>query len=177
MKIKNLKFILGTFGLSLFALLIICFCVLIRFEYHEVDILNKSPVLPYANYEYMVTEDTVYEIDDKKQVVPAFFRTDFASIPQALWFWSAPYKSDLVYASIWHDYMYSCPNGMSRKEIDDIFLSLLTHEKASTFNSIQMYLAVRIFGDSHFYSDGICDELIVKEMAEDEDYFDEVDND
>lgn len=159
-----------------FVLFILASFILLQLKIYNTDVIDKSPVLPYKSYDYMTTEVTEYKIDDKSDFVPAFFRTDFASIPQYLWFFDAPYKSEFVYASIWHDYRYSCPNGMQRKDIDDIFYSLLISEKAGTFKAAKMYLAVRLFGESHFY-DGDCSEIVYKEIQDDEIYYNEETND
>jgi len=131
---------------------------------HDVEILEKSPLFPYDNYDYMITEEAIYTIDKKRMEIPAFFRTDFASIPQALWFIEAPYKSSFVYPAIWHDYMYLCSNNLSRKDIDDIFFSLLRYEQNSLFTSLKMYLAVRLFGSSYFNNNTCSDTIIQEEM-------------
>ena len=154
----------------IFVLFVLASFVLLHLKYYTVDVVDKAPVLPYKQYDYMTTEITEYKIEQQSDYVPAYFRTNFASIPQFLWFFDAPYKSEFVYASIWHDYRYSCPNGLERKDIDDIFYSLLIAENAGTFKAAKMYLAVRLFGDSHFYN-GICDEVIYKEMEDDEVFY------
>lgn len=94
-------------------------------EKHDVDVQEKAPLFPYSNYDYMTTEDSFYTIDDNLDVVPAFFRTDFASIPRIFWLVEAPYKASFIYASIWHDYYYTCPNNIPRKKIDEVFYALL----------------------------------------------------
>ena len=137
---------------------------------HDVDVQEKSPVFPYENYDYMTTEDTFYSIDKNYTVIPAFFRTDFASIPKVLWFVDAPYKASFIYPALWHDYFYSCPNKKSRKEIDDIFFLLLINEQNSLYNSFKMYLAVRLFGSSHFKDNGICEEVVIQ-IEKDEQYY------
>jgi len=129
---------------------------------HTVEILEKSPVFPAANYEYMTTEESYYSIDTKVMEVPAYFRTDFASIPKALWFIDAPYKATFIYPAIWHDYMYTCSTNKSRKEIDDIFFWLLRFEQNSLFSSYKMYLAVRIFGGFYFNKPGMCADTIIQ---------------
>lgn len=129
---------------------------------HTVEIVEKSPLYPYENYDYMTTEEMYYSIDGSYMELPAFFRTDFASIPKALWFIDAPYKSSLVYPAIWHDYMYSCSTNKTRKYIDDVFFWLLRYEQNSLYTSLKMYLAVRLFGGSYFNNPGSCVEMIVQ---------------
>ena len=123
---------------------------------HEVEILEKSPLFPVANYEYMTTEETFYSIDGAVIEVPAYFRTDFASIPKTLWFIDAPYKASFVYPAIWHDFMYTCAKNKTRKEIDDTFFWLLRYEQNSLYTSIKMYIAVRLFGGNYFKKPSGC---------------------
>jgi hypothetical protein len=128
-------------------------------ESHNVEILEKSPLFPANDYEYMTTEETFYSIDGVVIEIPAYFRTDFASIPKALWFIDAPYKAKFVYPAIWHDYMYSCNSNKSRKQIDDIFFWLLRYEQNSLFSSFKMYLAVRMFGGFYYNKASICNDV------------------
>ncbi len=161
----------GLISASIFAVLFFAITIqLNEIQIHNVDIQEKSPVFPYYNYDYMTTEDTHYVIDNDYSIIPAYFRTDFASIPKILWFIDAPYKASFIYPALWHDYNYSCPNKKSRKEIDDVFFWLLRNEENSLYTSLKMYLAVRIFGFSHFNEDGICEEVIIQ-MEKDEKYY------
>ena len=130
--------------------------------YHQVEMKEKSPFYPIASYDYITTEDNIYSIDDKLYGVPAFFRTDFASIPQFLWFLEAPYKASFVYPAIWHDYAYTCPGKFTRKEIDDIFYNMLRYEGNSFYTSFKMYLAVRLVGNLYFNENGICEDLVIQ---------------
>lgn len=123
---------------------------------HTVEITEKSPLFPYENYDYMTTEESTYVIDGTVVEIPAFFRTDFASIPKQLWFIDAPYKSAFVFPAIWHDYMYACSTNMTRKQIDDIFFWLLRYEQNSLLTSLKMYIAVRLFGSTYFDNPGSC---------------------
>lgn len=153
-----------------FILFVLASFVLLQLQYYTVDVTNKAPLLPYKKYDYMTTDDTYYVIGDDVDVVPAYFRTDFASIPRVFWLIDAPYRAEFVYASIWHDYRYACPGKLSRKQIDDIFYALLISEKASTWSAIKMYIGVRMFGESHYFSEGYCDEQIIKELEDDLSY-------
>lgn len=139
---------------------------------HAVEIQEKSPLFPYAKYDYMTTEDTFFEIDGKLDAVPAFFRTDFASIPKIFWIVDAPYKASFVYPAIWHDFNYTCPGKSSRKQIDDIFYSLLRAEGNSVITSLKIYIAVRLFGGSHFASNESCKEYLIQK-EQDKNYYDE----
>ena len=116
-KIKNAMVItLGILIITYFG----CAMMFQEIETYEVDVIEKSPLFPYEEYDYLTTEDTIYNINKESSVVPAFYRTDFASIPRLLWFIDAPYKSSFVYPSIWHDYNYSCPEKRTRKEMKEI---------------------------------------------------------
>lgn len=136
--------------------------VLNNIQLHEVEILDKSPVYPYHNYDYMTTEDVYYSIDNTLIEVPAYFRTDFASIPKLFWFIEAPYKASLIYPAIWHDYMYSCSTNKTRKQIDDTFFWLLRYEQNSLLTSLKMYMAVRLFGGYYFDHPGTCGDMIIQ---------------
>lgn len=129
---------------------------------HQVEILEKSPVYPYENYDYMTTEEMYFNIDGVNQELPSFFRTDFASIPKVLWVFDAPYKASFIYPAIWHDYMYTCSTDKTRKQIDDVFFWLLRYEQNSMWQSIKMYLAVRMFGSSYFNNPGSCSVMRVQ---------------
>lgn len=163
------KFVVATMATLCFILIITG--IFINLDYHQVDMQEKSPLYPVSNYDYITTEDTIYSIDNKLFGVPAFFRTDFASIPQFLWFLDAPYKASFVYPAVWHDYAYTCPGKFTRKEIDDIFYNLLRYENNSFYTSFKMYLAVRLVGALYFNENGVCEDLIIQ-METDEAKYD-----
>tara|TARA_R110000868_G_C10918340_1_gene765473 strand:- start:1352 stop:1891 length:540 start_codon:yes stop_codon:yes gene_type:complete len=171
MKTKN---IFKKYGLIVFAIFVVVFftatIALNEIQEYNVDVMEKSPVFPYQNYDYMTTEDTFYSIDKEYSVVPSYFRTDFASIPRVLWFIDAPYKASFIYPALWHDYNYSCPSKRTRKQIDDIFFWLLRNEQNSLYTSLKMYLAVRIFGMTHFNENGVCEDIVVQ-IENDEQYY------
>jgi hypothetical protein len=150
--------------------ILICTSIFVGINYHQIDMQEKSPFYPIASYDYITTEDNVYSIDDKLYGVPAFFRTDFASIPQFLWFLDAPYKASFVYPAIWHDYAYVCPGKFTRKDVDDIFYNMLRFEGNSFYTSFKMYLAVRLFGGFYFNENGICEDLVIQMEADEKQY-------
>ena len=133
---------------------------------HTVEIQDKSPLFPYTDYDYMTTEETFYNIDGKLDSIPAFFRTDFASIPKLFWFVEAPYKASFVYAAIWHDYYYTCPGKIPRKDIDDVFYHLLREQGNSMLSSLKMYIAVRIFGYFKFSENLSCHDLLIQQESD-----------
>lgn len=139
-------------------------------KFYDVDIQDKSPLFPYSNYDYMTVEETFYSINGKIESIPAFFRTDFASIPKVLWFIDAPYKASFVYPAIWHDFYYTCPGKIPRKNIDDVFYHLLRAEGNSVYTSLKMYIAVRMFGFRKFSANQSCDEVFVQQESNEEYY-------
>jgi hypothetical protein len=173
MKVKNIFKKYGLIGFGISAVVFFTATIVLdEIQEYTVDVVEKSPLFPYQNYDYMTTEDTFYSIDKKYSVVPSYFRTDFASIPRVLWFIDAPYKASFIYPALWHDYNYSCPSKRTRKQIDDIFFWLLRNEQNSLYTSLKMYLAVRIFGMSHFNENGVCEDIVVQ-MENDEQYYKE----
>lgn len=171
MKVKDIFKRYGLIGFAIFAVVFFTGTIALNeIEEYNVDVMEKSPVFPYQNYDYMTTEDTFYSIDKEYSVVPSYFRTDFASIPRVLWFIDAPYKASFIYPALWHDYNYSCPSKRTRKQIDDIFFWLLRNEQNSLYTSLKMYLAVRIFGMSHFNENGVCEEVVVQ-LEKDAQYY------
>jgi hypothetical protein len=85
-------------------------------------------------------------------MVPPSFDTDLASIPKWLWPFVAPSHSAFISPSILHDYLYTCHNGYTRKEIDYIFYEALVDNGVSGFAAFEMYLAVRMFGSKHYHN-------------------------
>jgi len=90
------------------------------------------------------------EINGELVYVPKGFATDLATIPR--WYWPiiSPARSDLIEASIFHDYLYTCPGTFSRIEIDSIFYQILIENGTPEYVARKMFFAVRLFGSSHF---------------------------
>ncbi len=79
--------------------------------------------------------------------VPLGFITDFGSIPQLLWIFFNPTK---FVSYILHDYLYSNPWLLTRKECDIILIEALKIEWMWLLKRILIYLAVRLFGRRYF---------------------------
>lgn len=94
-------------------------------------------------------------IDDKKYTVPKDFETDLASVPRLLWPIFAPQYSGFVAPAILHDYLYRCPNDITRQFADEVLYSALITENVTAFTASKFYLGVRLFGASHF-EHGVC---------------------
>ena len=79
-----------------------------------------------------------------KVVVHRGFITDFASVPQPLW-WLIPPWGKYGKAAIVHDYLYQHQT-VSREDADRIFLEAMGVLKVKNWRKYPMYLAVRLFG-------------------------------
>lgn len=84
-------------------------------------------------------------------IVPAGFRTDFASVPRLVWNIIPPYGRHGK-AAVVHDYLYSLrghlPNGQryTRAECDSIFREAMDQLAVRWTRRQTMWLAVRAFG-------------------------------
>jgi hypothetical protein len=113
-------------------------------------------VLPYKGYQYTTEDDLLISVDNEVIDVPKGFSTDLATIPRPLWSIVSPSRSELIEASILHDYLYSCPGSSSRLEIDEIYYNLLIEEGLSKYIATKFFIAVRLFGSSHFNDEIEC---------------------
>lgn len=120
---------------------------------HNVIFDAPACIKPHHAYSYRTCRIIQIEIDSALIEIPHEFNTDLASIPRWYWSFLSPAYSGFIAPSILHDYLYGCPNGRSRYDIDSIFYNALRKNKVSFFTSIKMYFAVRLFGKSH-YSEG-----------------------
>jgi len=106
---------------------------------------------PYKAYVYKICDNITVNINHKKSIyIPVDFETDLATIPQCLWPILAPTHSLIISPSILHDYLYTCPSGFNRRQVDMIFYNALVKNGLSPLRAYEMYLAVRMFGGSHF---------------------------
>lgn len=117
---------------------------------HQVNFINEVCIKPYKRYNYHTCDDMNVTIDGDSYVIPKNFETDLASIPRILWPFLAPQYSGFVAPAILHDYLYSSNMGVSRKFADEVLYSALIMEGVSPFTATKFYLAVRLFGSSHF---------------------------
>ena len=83
-------------------------------------------------------------------IVPVGFVTDFASVPQFLWWW-LPYWGKYGKAAVLHDFLYQshcCHLFLkgTRKEADKIFYEAMIVGGTPQRRAYLMYLAVRLFG-------------------------------
>lgn len=83
-------------------------------------------------------------------VVPAGFRTDFASVPRLpLAFWLFGGVADE--AAVIHDWLYTNNvKGVTRKQADEVFAEAMTALGVKGWQRGPMWLGVRLFGGSHW---------------------------
>ncbi len=83
--------------------------------------------------------------------VPAGTETDGASIPRFLWrLCGHPLETPRVYAAMLHDWLYTGEANLTRMEADICYYFLLRHFGVGRFKAWVEYLALRLFGGSHF---------------------------
>lgn len=124
-------------------------------HFHQVIFKSEACIIPLSGYNYRTCKPIKVIIDGKSYTIPPNFKTDLASIPRILWPLLAPQYSGFVSASILHDYLYRCNNSISRQFADEVLYSALITENVTAFTASKFFLAVRLFGDSHF-TNGIC---------------------
>lgn len=120
-------------------------------NYHEVEFFDEFCIKPKVGFIYKTCKDVGVQVDDMEITIPKGFETDLASIPR--WYWSvlSPNNTMLVAPAILHDYLYSCNYGYSRDEIDNIFFEALRANSVPYRTAETMYIAVRLFGGSHYH--------------------------
>jgi len=120
-------------------------------QFARVDRVKREvgqAVLPGDDRNWILGEPLVVDIGDGEVItVPLGFTTDGASVPaavQRLTFWH-PFEGPQRWAGIVHDWLYY-QDGYDRKRADEIFREILRAEGASSFRTMAMYWAVRVFG-------------------------------
>ena len=123
----------------------------------------RLPLTTLGEADAVLMED--WHIDnvlDFMFVVPAGTRTDGASIPRFLWrVCGHPLMAPRVYAAMLHDWLYdgvnptvdmggAHPSDVSRKEADQCYWALLRHFGVAAWRAKLEYLALRLFGGSHY---------------------------
>ena len=90
-----------------------------------------------------------YIVNNKEIVVPAYFKTDLASVPRIFWLFISPIGKHST-AAMMHDYIYSkeCELNIHRKEADMMFYYVMRHCHVHKFTATLMYCCVRLFGAS-----------------------------
>lgn len=123
---------------------------------HEINIPSQPCLFPYKDYDFSLCQDFYFEVNNDMKKVPKGFITDLASVPRVLWSIYSPSKADTIAGAIIHDYLYLCPNGITRQEADSIFYDALVLQGVSSYTSYKYWTAVRLFGSSHYHNGAIC---------------------
>lgn len=119
-------------------------------HFHQVIFKTEACIIPLKGYNYRTCTPIKVTIDGKKFIIPKNFKTDLASIPRFLWPIIAPQYSGFVAPAILHDYLYRCSVDMTRQVADEVLYSALITEDVTAFTASKFFLAVRLFGGSHF---------------------------
>ncbi|EFS21536.1 hypothetical protein FSBG_01033 [Fusobacterium gonidiaformans 3-1-5R] len=109
-------------------------------------------IFPYSSSKFCVLEDFEYPMKHRVIFVPKHFITDLSSIPRIFWNFYPPFGLYTL-ASIIHDFLYSKEGSkqvQSRKEADEIFLTIMEETGVSWYTRILFYYAVRLFGSLYF---------------------------
>lgn len=85
-------------------------------------------------------------------IIPKGYTSDFASVPQLFW-WLVPPHGVTATACIVHDYLYEVKpfKHVTRREVDDYWLSLLRATTAPRWQIYLMYYYVRLLGWFTYY--------------------------
>lgn len=91
-----------------------------------------------------LTEPFAFEDGDFRIEVPAFFVTDFNSVPRPLWVWFPPWECPE--AAIVHDWLYRYPEQRKRKACDQIHRRIMEIKGERTSKRNAVYLGIRAGG-------------------------------
>lgn len=119
--------------------------------YKDDDALNDTEYYLRSAYQYKTLAGQII-------TVPAGFRTDEVSAPQASWsFVGMPPDGYYRAAGVVHDYLYGLngkiPNrtiAYTRQECDEILVEILSRLNVPWLKRKAVYCAVRLFGGSHW---------------------------
>lgn len=135
---------------KIITVLLLCLCLEGCPTPFEVKACDKPCLEPFKGYQYQLCEPLDYWINGIPFEVPQGFKTDLASIPRPLWSLYSPAKSEYMTASIIHDYLYTCEDGLSRADADAVFYRVLRYQGVSQYQAYKFYLGVRLFGRRHY---------------------------
>lgn len=119
--------------------------------------MKSQPCLyPKQGYNFTLCKNFTYFVNKVKYVVPAGFTTDLASIPKILWSIYSPNKANTIAAAVIHDFIYFCPGNQKRSDADSIFYDALINNGVKTSTAFKYWLAVRLFGRTHYNRGAFC---------------------
>lgn len=141
-------------------------CIAPRGNYN-IEYYDTPCIKPHDNYNFKLCHMMITSIDGEITIIPKDFKTDLASLPR--WYWPivAPSYAPIIAPSILHDYLYRCPNNLTRTEVDDIFFYALLRNGTSTYLAYKMYYGVRVFGSHYFNAGNYCAVVVKPEDTED----------
>lgn len=98
-----------------------------------------------------IVEEYKYATSKGIIIVPAGFRTDYASVPRVFRNIINSYGKH-GRAAVIHDWLYSikCPLKITREEADQIFLEIMEECEVPKWKRVLMYRLVRLFGGFHY---------------------------
>ena len=91
---------------------------------------------------WALLEPLVYD-GSKQYVVPAGFETDFASVPQAVWWFCPPAAGNHAKPAVLHDYL--CETANNQPAADKVFLEAMKSNGVGWIKRITMFNAVRAY--------------------------------
>lgn len=107
------------------------------------DFSGQLIVRPLADGDsWVLMDDLAYKANDGRSIVaPRGFITDFASVPQFLWWWTAPWGRH-GFAGIVHDWLYYIQD-VSRADADALFREIMGKLGVRPTKAWLMWVAVR----------------------------------
>jgi hypothetical protein len=116
-----------------------------------------APVLTYLGGDrWRLEADYSYQDGSHRITVPAGFEFDLSSVPRAFWSLIAPFELSVT-APLLHDFLYETggdppagaiepPRTYTRREVDELFRSVMEQEGVPAWRRRLAYAAVRTFG-------------------------------
>lgn len=133
---------------AIFLFDIFTFCTRNRAN-HSIIFSDEPAISPVIDFTYELDKNFEVQIDGEDYIVPMGFKTDLASIPRFLWSILPPQQADYVAPAILHDFFYET-GLVNRRLADSILFCYLRRNGVGVFVSNLMWIAVRLFGKSHY---------------------------
>lgn len=122
----------------------------------NINFINELHLSPVEEGIFKLEKKFIVQVDNYTITIPKGFHSDFASIPRVFWSLQSPYDYKNIAPAILHDYQYTCPNNLTRRQIDSIFYSALIDNRVNPVVAYAFWIAVRVGGSSHFNKDNHC---------------------
>ena len=123
---------------------------------HDIFFMNEPMLEPQENGVFELQHNLLAHDGKTQYIVPKGFLTDFASIPRLLWPVFSPIDYKTISPAILHDYLYACPNNLTRSQVDSIFYSSLIDNRVNPVVAYLYWLGVRLGGSTHFTTGNHC---------------------